>query len=70
MSEQQKNEGCFCCGTGPRLSQMFGSCWSESTKQHFRASSVEFWKGMRSLIDEHINRMSSQGQKGSSVPVE
>jgi len=49
---------------------MFRSCWSEATKDHFRTSRVEFWKGLRSLIDEHIERMSRQQQKGSSVPVE
>jgi hypothetical protein len=71
MSDEQKtSEGCFCCGAGPRVSDMFRSCWSEATKDHFRTSRVEFWKGMRSLIDEHIARMSSTKQKGSTVPVD
>ena len=71
MSEQQKpSDGCFCRGAGPHLSDMFRNCWSEATKDHFRTSRVEFWKGTRSLIDEHIERMSHTPPKGSSVPVE
>jgi len=70
MNEEHRTDGCFCCGAGPRVSNLFRSCWSEATKDHFRTSRVEFWKGLRSLIDEHIERMSRQQQKGSSVPVE
>jgi len=70
MNEEQRTGGCFCHGAGPRVSDMFRSCWSEATKDHFRTSRVEFWKGLRSLIDEHIERMSRQHQKGSSVPVD
>jgi hypothetical protein len=71
MNEQQKAEGdCFCCGAGPRVSNLFRSCWSEATRDHFRTSRVEFWKGLRSLIDEHIERMSRPQKKGSTVPVE
>jgi hypothetical protein len=70
MTEEQKHEGCFCCGAGPRVSQMFRTCWSEATRDHFRTSRVEFWKGVRSLVDEHIDRLSRPQQKGSTVPVE
>ena len=71
MNEQHKADGdCFCCGAGPRVSNMFRSCWSEATKDHFRSSRVEFWKGLRSLIDEHIERMSHTQKKGSTIPVD
>jgi hypothetical protein len=71
MNENQKtSEGCFCHGAGPRVSNMFRTCWSEATRDHFHTSRVEFWKGLRSLIDEHIERMSRTKQKGSTVPVE
>jgi hypothetical protein len=71
MNEEQKtSDGCFCCGAGPRVSNMFRTCWSEATKDHFHTSRVEFWKGLRSLIDEHIARMSRTKQKGSTVPVD
>ena len=68
--EQKAHEGCFCHGAGPRVSNAFRSCWSEATKDHFRTSRVEFWKGLRTLIDEHIERMSRTQKKGSTVPVE
>jgi len=71
MNEEQKaHEGCFCHGAGPRVSDAFRSCWSEATKDHFRTSRVEFWKGLRSLIDERIERMTRAQKKGSTVPVE
>jgi hypothetical protein len=70
MTEETKHEGCFCCGAGPRVSQLFRTCWSEATRDHFRTSRVEFWKGVRSLVDEHIDRLSRPHQKGSTVPVE
>ena len=71
MNEEQKaHEGCFCHGAGPRVSNAFRSCWSEATKDHFRTSRVEFWKGLRSLIDEHIERMSRMQKEGLTVPVE
>ena len=70
MNEQQRSDGCFCGGAGPRVSNMFRSCWSEATKDHFRTSRVEFWKGLRSLIDEHIDRMSGQQKKGTTIPVD
>ena len=71
MSEQQKEDGgCFCHGAGPRVSNVFRHCWSEATKEHFHTSRVEFWKGLRSLIDEHIERMTRAQRKGSTVPVE
>ena len=70
MSEERKSEGCFCGGAGPRVSDAFRNCWSEGTKEHFRASRMDFWKGLRSLVDEHIERMSRSQQKGSTVPVD
>ena len=70
MNEQTKADGCFCCGAGPRVSNMFRACWSEATREHFRTSRVEFWKGVRSLIDERIERLSRQHNKGTTVPVD
>ena len=71
MNEEQKTqEGCFCHGAGPRVSDLFRARWSEATKDHFHSSRVEFWKGVRTLVDEHIERISRTKQKGSTVPVE
>ena len=47
--------GCFFCDTAmPALENLV----SESTRDHFRNSRVEFLKGMRSLLDERIAHLS------------
>jgi hypothetical protein len=69
MTEEQKHER-SCGGSGPHFSHLFENCVSEATREHFRASRVEFWKGIRSIIDHHIDRMSRTQQKGSTVPVD
>jgi len=71
MNEEQKTgDGCFCRGAGPRISDFFRAGCSEATRDHFHTSRVEFWKGVRTLVDEHIDRISRPKQKGSTVPVE
>ncbi len=44
----------------------------ENVRQHFRASRVEFWKGVRAMVDLRIEHISKGGkqQKGAAVPVE
>ena len=64
---QAHPEGCFFCTTAiPMLENMVG----EATRDHFRASRVEFLKGLRSLLDEKIARMSHEESKGTRVTVE
>ena len=59
--------GCFVCTTAlPILERM----WSEATRDHFRNSRIEFLKGIRSLIDDRIARMSREEAKGTHVTVE
>ena len=59
--------GCFFCGVArPFLERM----WSEATRDHFRASRVEFLKGVRSLIDQRIEHLSHDQPKGTHVTVE
>ena len=59
--------GCFVCGTiRPLMERM----WSDATNDHFRNSRVEFLKGIRSLIDDRIERLSRREAKGSHVVVE
>ena len=63
--------GCVCSGVGPQATAMFRNMWSKSTRDHFRNSRMEFLKGVRSLIDERIDRLSRHSQqKGTTVPVE
>ena len=60
-------EGCFVCGVArPFLRDL----WSDVTRTHFRNSRVEFWKGIRSLIDDRIEHLSRHEQKGQRVTVE
>jgi hypothetical protein len=74
MSEEKRyggDSGCFCRGFGPQATAFAESMWSKATRDHFRNSRVEFLKGLRSLIDERIERLSRRAeQKGTSVPVD
>ncbi len=44
----------------------------EPVRQHFRNSRIEFWKGVRTMVDLHIERIGRGGheEKGSPVTVE
>ena len=73
MTERQENAqsaGCGCMGMGPQISEMFKQCCPEATREHFRNSRIEFLKGLRSFIDNRIERLSRQERKGTTVPVE
>jgi hypothetical protein len=59
--------GCFFCDT---LKPFLGRCWSDATRDHFRNSRVEFLKGIRSLLDARIERLSREHPKGTRVTVE
>ena len=61
------SHGCFFCTTAIPLLER---CWSDATRDHFRASRIEFLKGLRSLIDDRISHLSSSESKGTHVPVE
>ena len=63
----EHHAGCFFCTTAVPLLQ---HVWSDATKNHFRNSRVEFLKGVRSLIDERISRLSREEAKGTHVTVE
>jgi hypothetical protein len=65
--EHAHTGGCFFCDTAmPVLENLV----SESTRDHFRNSRVEFLKGLRSLLDERIAHMSRAETKGTKVTVE
>jgi hypothetical protein len=44
--------------------------WPAEAGDHFRASRVEFLKGIRSLIDDRIAHLSREEHKGTHVTVE
>jgi hypothetical protein len=59
--------GCFVCQTArPFLENI----WNDATRNHFRTSRIEFLKGIRSLLDDRIARLSRDEPKGTHVPVE
>ena len=59
--------GCFVCNVAlPFLEHL---CPADAGN-HFRASRVEFLKGIRSLLDDRIARMSPEEHKGTHVTVE
>jgi hypothetical protein len=59
---------CFVCETAMPLLER---CFGEATLAHFRASRIEFLKGVRSLIDERIAQLSKVPEhKGTHVTVE
>jgi hypothetical protein len=59
--------GCFVCQIAiPFLKDL----WPEGAREHFRNSRVEFLKGVRSVIDDRIERLSRNERKGQHVTVE
>jgi hypothetical protein len=58
--------GCFFCSVMPVLQHR----WREATRGHFRNSRVEFLKGIRSLLDDRISRLSAEERKGTHVNVD
>jgi len=63
----QAARGCFVCNVAmPFLEHL----WPGDACDHFRASRVEFLKGIRSMIDDRIARMSPEEHKGTHVAVE
>ncbi len=63
----ETHSGCFVCETAiPFLKNIV----PPDTREHFRNSRVEFLKGIRTLIDHKISRLSHQDLKGTHVTVE
>ncbi|MGA2041500.1 MAG: hypothetical protein ABSH42_19635 [Bryobacteraceae bacterium] len=64
----QAAHGCFVCNVAmPFLEHL----WPADASEHFRASRVEFLKGIRTLIDDRIAHLSKEEQhKGTHVTVE
>lgn len=74
MSEEKsrcESARCFCFGFGPQATSFAEHIWSKATCDHFRNSRIEFLKGLRSLIDDRIEKLSRRAEpKGTTVPVE
>ncbi|MCU1273548.1 MAG: hypothetical protein JWO48_979 [Bryobacterales bacterium] len=67
----QPPHGCFFCDiAAPQLSAFFDRCWPEHTQEHFRNARIEVLKGIRSMLDARIDRLSQNAQRGTKVTVE
>jgi len=67
----EKVEGqCFCCGAGPQLTAVAKTILPTDALEHFKASHVEFLKGIRHLLDARIQKMSAGKTHGTSIPVD
>ncbi len=71
MDEKQTTHGCFFCTiAGPQIEAMLDHIWPEETQKHFRAAQVEAMKGIRSLLDARIEKLSKQSAAGTKITVE
>jgi hypothetical protein len=74
MEEKQTTPhapGCFFCSVAaPQIEALIDHVWPENTREHFRNARIEMLKGMRSMLDARIQRLSQHGQKGTKVTVE
>jgi hypothetical protein len=67
-SEQVVYEPCPCRELLEAARKLLGI--SPEVKQHLANSRVEFLKAIRQVIDDRIEHLSAQGQKGTKVAVE
>jgi len=74
MDEKQTTaqpHGCvFCTVIAPQLDAIMDHMWPENTRGHFHNARIEVLKGMRSLLDARIERLSQHEKKGTKVTVE
>jgi hypothetical protein len=66
------SEHCPVCEAGEKLGRLFKEFGpSEEVIGHFRQSRIEFLKGIRTMLDEHIDHLANPPQqKGTRVTVE
>ena len=67
-SEQVVYEPCPCREIVDTVRQCLGI--SPAVRKHLTNSRVEFLKAVREILNERIERLSSQGQQGTKVAVE
>ena len=67
-NEEVAYERCLCREVIDTVREFVGI--SPTVRQHLSNSRVEFLKAIRQVIDERIDHLSGQGQKGTKVAVE
>ena len=64
-------QGCvFCSVIVPQIDAMIDHIWPEGTREHFHNARIEMLKGVRSIIDARIERLSQHEHKGTKITVE
>lgn len=65
-------EDCGCRGKGPEFTRVFTRMFEPpaGAEEHFRQARIEFLKGIRSLIDHRIEKLSRAPQRGARITVE
>jgi hypothetical protein len=66
----QAREECACRAAWRQIREILPEPPSDRTRGYFRNSRIEFLKGIRSLIDDRIDRLQQAGAKGTTVVVE
>ena len=61
-------ERCLCREIVDQFREAFGV--SPKVREHFTNSRIEFLKGIRAVIDNRIEHLSSAGQRGTKIAVE
>ena len=65
------HDHCICCDASDAIGRLFRAFGpSEKVSEHFRQSRIEFLKGIRSILDERIDRIGRTPHKGTRVVVE
>ena len=67
-AEQVVYERCPCREIVDTVQEVLGI--SPAVREHLKNSRVEFLKAIRQVLDDRIEHLSSQGQKGTKVAVE
>jgi len=62
---------CIFCRLGPAVNEFLNRIGPpESARQHFRQARVEMLRGMRAILDERIESLTREEQRGTKVVVE
>jgi hypothetical protein len=70
-THQHARGGCFFCDiAAPQIEAFMDHVWPKDTREHFRNARVEMLKGVRSMLDARIDRLSKHDAKGTKVTVE
>ena len=66
---------CLCAGTGPAVSGVMSKLMhdfgpSEPVRQHFKQARLEILKGLRAILDQRIQDIQKQPQRGVKVTID